>query len=92
MTFESTLRIRYGLNPEDVEPTSTPGWWRIKEPCGGIEGGCRAPMHVYMFCGSPARHTVYYAEHGERDERGRWVRPYRVWEATRPTPEGPAGE
>src|SRR5690349_14175549 len=36
------------VQPEDLEPTSTPGYWRMKSPCSGRDG-CSHPMHTAMF-------------------------------------------
>lgn len=78
--FEWHLHSRHHLELDDVEPTETPGYWRIKEPCGGRAGGCREPLHTFLFNDEPTHHTVSYFDH-YRDVRGRWTSPYRTWQA-----------
>jgi hypothetical protein len=66
------------LTPDDLVLSSVRGYWRMKEPC---DGACRHPIHGTLGNRSPAYHTISFGEHGTRDRFGRFVRPYRVWEA-----------
>ena len=71
------LRFNYSLGIDDVEISKSAGWWRIKELCGD---DCRHPIHGCLGCGDRMHHTVYYAPAG-RDEKGRFLSCYRVWDA-----------
>ena len=80
--FASYLERHYKLKVDDIEPTSTPGYWRMKQPCGGRDV-CPHPMHNFLFCEGPVRHTVYYRDLICRDKRGRFMPHYRTWKAAR---------
>jgi len=58
----------------ELETTETPGYWRFRTVC---RGECRAGHK------RPMRHTAYYAEHGDRDNKGRFISPFRAWRAWR---------
>ena len=75
--FERHLKLRYGLTPADVEKTEAPGYWRKKELCGGA-GVCNAEIHTFLFNEGPMHHNVCFFDSG-RDEKGRFVSPYRTW-------------
>lgn len=79
--FASYLQIYHSLTPDDVEPTGTPGYWRIKQPCGG-KGRCLSPLHYCLGYEGPIRHTIDYLD-DYRDEKGRFVSPYRTWKTCR---------
>lgn len=82
--FEDLLRS-LGLSPQDVVPADGKGYWRVK---GGCKGGeqCRHAFRGELGpCDGKVGLTLSYGEHGVRDQRGRWVRPYRVWEEARKT-------
>lgn len=91
MKFEEALkRLRSFLamkhptvQVEDLEPISTPGYFQIVNLCEGLAGGCREPMHAALFCNGPTKHTVYFADHGRRDEVGRFISPFVAWRAIR---------
>ena len=72
------LQIRYGLSVTDIEITETPGYWRIKIPCGG-RGKCDHPLHGVMFNEGGCHHTVRYTDAG-RNRQGQFESPYKTWE------------
>lgn len=80
--FAWFLRWHYRLTPADVEPTEVPGYWRMKEPCGGAAGGCRALIHSALLNAGPTRHTISYTD-PPRDGHGRFASPYRTWRRAR---------
>jgi hypothetical protein len=61
-------------DPGKIEATSVRGYWRFKRLCHG---------ECLMGHEHPIHHTLYFAEHGTRDERGRFVSPFRAWEEWR---------
>lgn len=61
-------------SPEEIEPTETPGYWRFRKTCNG---------ECCMGHTRPMQHTLSFTEHGTRDERGRWVDPFRAWKKWR---------
>lgn len=69
------FRFRHRVeSPEEVEPTDVPGYWRFRKACKGeCQMGHTAPM----------QHTLSFTEHGIRDDRGRWVDPFRAWKEWR---------
>lgn len=69
--FEMRYRVQ---SPDEIEPTETPGYWRFRKVCNGE---CR------MGHTRPMQHTLSFTEHGTRDERGRWVDPFRAWKEWR---------
>lgn len=74
------LRIYYpGTTPDKLERSLTPGYWQFKEPCAGA-GRCASPLHTFLSNADSCRHTIEFSEHGTR-ENGRFVKPYRIWEA-----------
>ena len=89
---ETAWRFAYrGLTLADVEIAAGPGYWRIKEPCGG-RGACSSPMHQFFGCDGPTQHTVTFVDPPARDERGRFLSPYRTWRilaAQSPNPKSP---
>lgn len=66
---------------DDYEPTETPGYWRSKTPCGGLAGGCREPLHTFLFNEGPTHHTRAFRD--PRREDGRFASPYRTWRQAR---------
>lgn len=68
-----------GVSPEDLERTTTRGYWRMKSPCGGA-AHCSNPLHGFLGNSEGCQHTIAFTEHGKR-VNGRFVRPFRVWEA-----------
>ena len=82
MVERSWLFPYRGLTLADVEILDSPGYWEIKEPCGG-RGACSSPVHQAFGWDAPVKHTVTFTEHGRRDERGRFVSPYRAWRILR---------
>jgi hypothetical protein len=80
--LETHLRRHHrGLTVADLEPTSTPGYWQIKTPCGGARGGCPSELHGCLFNEGPTHHTISYRD-PIRGERGRFASPYRTWRTT----------
>jgi hypothetical protein len=61
--------------------TNTRGYWQDRNTCKG-DGSCPEPLHKMLGCREGVKHTYYFVEHG-RDENGRFLRPYRAWEAIR---------
>ena len=85
MTYEKAIdnvkwhfKTYHGKSIDDYEITNIPGYWRAKEPCGG-KHKCRAPIHGFMFNEGPTKHTLYYAEPGLRDSKGRFISQFRAW-------------
>ena len=76
------FKVYYGVEPNEVEVTDVPGYWRMKEICGG-RGKCTSPLHGFMLCELGIQHTLYFAEHARRDERGRFVSPFIAWKVWR---------
>lgn len=72
---------RSGLTPNDLEPTDTPGYWRILQPCGG-RPVCHNALHGTLFNEGPVQHTISYFD-PQRDQRGRFTSPYRTWQEAR---------
>ena len=85
--FAWHLHSRYGLTPADVEPDEVPGFWRTRQPCAGVAGGCRAAIHGTLGNQGPMRHTIRYFD-PNRDERGRFTSPYRTWRRLRQEASG----
>lgn len=79
--FAEFLLSRYGLKPDDVAPTDVPGYWEIKKECGGL-GHCNSPIHSFMFCEAPTRHTIQYYD-PRRAKNGKLSSPYETWRAAR---------
>lgn len=69
------LATRHRASLDDVEPTSTPGYWRYKRPCTG----CVHPLDGHFPTGCGITHTVSYFDAKDRDAQGRWLSPYRTW-------------
>lgn len=80
MTFAEYLWRNYRLEPSDVVPTDSPGYWRKLEPCGGLAGGCPSPLHQTVFNEGPTFHTIHFYD-DDRDADGRFASPYRTWQA-----------
>jgi hypothetical protein len=78
--FAHDLRWNFRLEPGDVVPTDTPGYWRKLEACEGRYGGCGNPVHHGVGSEGPIFHTIHYYD-SDRDERGRFRSPYRTWRA-----------
>jgi hypothetical protein len=70
-SFRSRYRVQ---SADEIVATSTPGYWEFVKEC---RGECRGGHTV------PFRHTLSYAEHGVRGPDGKWVKPFRAWEAWR---------
>jgi len=82
VSFDNFVRFAYGREPEEFEPTEEPGYWQTREPCGGLDGGCREPIHRVLFCESGTRHTIQYRD-PRRGPGGRWQSPYLTWAQAR---------
>lgn len=60
--FAEFLKTFYGVLPEDLRPTEVPGYWELRKPCGGRVGGCREPIHAFLFNEGPIRHTIRFED------------------------------
>ena len=69
------------VQPEDLEPTATPGYWRTRVACSGRDG-CDHPMHTALLSEDGVHHTIQFAEYGRR-ENGKFVAPHRAWQTLR---------
>lgn len=78
--FAWWLQTYYRVTPDEIEPTSTPGYWQHKTPCGGARNGCREPIHGYVGNERAIRHTIQFLD-SDRDRNGRFLSPYRTWRA-----------
>jgi len=74
--LNSHLKTNHNITIDDVEITESSGYWRSKKPCTET---CHAPIHSFMGCSDRTCHTYLFTERGARDEAGRFVSPYRVW-------------
>jgi hypothetical protein len=81
VTFAEYLRLYYRLEPGDVVPCSSPGYWRKLEPCGGLHGGCGNPVHHSFGSEGPIFHTIHYYDNDRDPDTGRYASPYRTWRA-----------
>jgi hypothetical protein len=79
--LERHLRMYYGIGADDVEPTDTPGYWRIKKVCGGKEGGCTHPLHGALFNDGPCHHTIAFRD--KQRVNGRFAGAYQTWDLHR---------
>jgi hypothetical protein len=81
--FHRFLRDRHHLQPDQVVPTDSPGYWRLLVPCGRPEHRC---CEGWATAGArePYFHTVTYLDEEQRDPAtGRFLSPYRTWTAAR---------
>jgi len=72
--FATGLRRNYRLEPDQVAPIRTAGYWQALEPC---RRRCSAGRD-----GCGLRHTYCYLD-DQRGPNGRWSSPYRTWQAAR---------
>lgn len=72
------LSTRYRCTRADIEPTDTPGYWRLKTPCGGKAGGCPEPIHRTLFNDGSLQHTIQFLDKPER-HKGRWKGRLTTW-------------
>lgn len=77
--FRRYLWLHYKLTPEDVVPSDSPGYWRMLEPCGGLAGGCKSPLHQTVFNEGPIFHTIHFYDDNRDPDTGRYVSPHRTW-------------
>ncbi len=77
------LQSHHSLSLSDVTPTATRGYWRVIKGCRGDMECKHAFRSVMGPCDGSTELTIHFSEHGFRDRKGRWVRPYRVWEEMR---------
>ena len=71
------------ISPDMLERTNTPGYWRVRGGCPGGERCVHAFRGALGPCDGGVELTISYAEHGKRDRKGRFIKPYRAWEAWR---------
>lgn len=81
MTFADYLRIHYRLEPCDVVPSESPGYWRKIEACGGRVGGCGNEVHFSFGSEGPMHHTIHFYDDDRDPGTGQFVSPYRTWRA-----------
>lgn len=72
------MKWYYNKDIDDLKISIVRGYWRDKELCTGING-CRHPIHETIGNSNGTYHTYYFAEYG-RDERGRFLKPFRAWQ------------
>lgn len=65
----------------ELEISTVPGYWRVKAGCPGGSQCVHAFRIMGGWCNGKTELTVSFSEHGVRDDKGRWVKPYRAWEA-----------
>lgn len=83
MTLTEYLRWYHKADVADFIPVETPGYWQRKDLCGG-RGKCSSvAYHGCWGFEGPTYHTVRFHDADCRDERGRFVSPYRTWQAAR---------
>lgn len=81
--FEWFLRNYHPhLTVADLELTDTRGYWRVKGGCLGGEACRHAFRGEFGPCQGGGELTLYFIQPG-RDSLGRFLRPYRYWEAAR---------
>ncbi len=68
---------------DDLEISDSKGYWRVKGGCKGGINCTHAFRRALGPCEGKTDLTISFSEHGKRDENGRWINPYRVWEAWR---------
>lgn len=84
MTLAQHLSIYHSrLSVKDLEPTATPGYWRVRGGCPGGANCIHAFRGALGACEGSTPLTISYAEWGARDARGRYVDPYREWKQAR---------
>lgn len=76
--LSSYLALYHHLTLDDVEPTETRGYWRIRKACGSRAGGCHHPLHGTLFNETECHHTASYLD--SRRNRARFASPYRTWQ------------
>lgn len=82
--LENYLRYKHpDYTLEDIEATNSSGYWRVKNGCPGGKDCRHAFRGALGSCDGSTDLTIYFSEHGKRDEKGRWIKPYRVWEILR---------
>ena len=75
--FENYL-TKFELKIDDVEPCEAKGYWKVKKPCGGLKGGCKHPMHRFMFCEKSVNHIISYFDN-QRGKDGKFQSCYKTW-------------
>ena len=68
------MKRRYNVDLDDLEITSTPGYWQDRRP----QKHSGHPLHGYLFCEGPFRATYTYFD-SARDANGRYADRYRTW-------------
>lgn len=82
MNLETYLKFYHpNIDINDLEITDTKGYWRVKGGCKGGDECSHAFRSALGSCGG-GELTISFSEHG-RDEKGRFLRPYREWEKWR---------
>jgi hypothetical protein len=72
------MKLHYNKDIDDLIISSVKGYWKDRYPCAG-KNGCRHPIHNYIGNDEGTCHTYYFAEYG-RDEKGRFLKPFRAWQ------------
>ena len=74
---DAWMRLKYGIGLDQMDITSTPGYWQDKEPKMHLGH----PLHVCALCFGPFKATYTYFD--PRRENGRFVSRTRSWAAIR---------
>lgn len=83
-TLADFLRFQHpDLTVDMLEPTDSRGYWRVIGGCKGGDQCTHAWRGVLPACDGGVELTVSFNEIGKRHPNGRYVRPFRVWEAAR---------
>jgi hypothetical protein len=69
------MKMKYGIDLDDLEISDVPGYWQDKEP--KMHPG--HPLHGCLGCDGPFRATYVYRDNPVDRTTGRFVSPYRTW-------------
>ena len=72
---------QFHVRVEDVVPDKERGYWIALTECGGLDGGCSYPMHVWPGEEAPVLHRFKYLD--ESRDGGKFASPYRTWRKAR---------
>jgi hypothetical protein len=79
------LRIYFPkLTIDDLEISDSRGYWYIKKPCGGREGGCTNMIHTTLFNEGSMQHTISYTD-DFRGRNGKFKSIYETWKTIKKT-------
>lgn len=80
--FDNMLQWKYKLTIQDVTPSNVKGYWKINKLCGGLNGGCKNPIHTCIGCNNPMYHTISYCD-PLKGKDGKFQSIYKTWKAHR---------